>query len=273
MSRQTQIMGILNVTPNSFSDGGKWTSENALELRIEELLADGADIIDIGGESTRPFAEPVPAQVELQRVIPAIKKVRERSALPISIDTTKAQVARAALDAGATIINDISALRQDPDMINVVRFFDGKVVIMHMQGNPQDMQVDPQYTDVVAEINAFLAERIAWMEQEGVDRSRIVVDPGVGFGKSLEHNLAILRNVHAFACHGCAVLIGHSRKSFLGHLLDLPVDDRDWPTAMVAAFAAAQGADVVRVHQVRSTRLALKLGAALWGNTLSECAG
>ncbi len=266
---QTQIMGILNITPNSFSDGGKWTSENALERHIEELLAAGVDIIDIGGESTRPFAEPVSTEEELRRVIPAIKKVRERSSLPISIDTTKAQVARAALDAGATMINDISALRQDPDMIDVARSFEGQVVIMHMQGTPQNMQVDPQYIDVVAEINAFLAERIDWMEQKGVDRSRIIVDPGVGFGKSLEHNLAILQNVHAFACHGCPVLIGHSRKSFLGQLLDLPVDDRDWPTAMVAAFAASRGADIVRVHQVRSTAIALRLGSALWESTLS----
>ncbi len=263
MSQRMQIMGILNVTPDSFSDGGKWTNEKTLEERIEQLLSEGADIIDVGGESTRPFAEPVSVEEELQRVIPAINAIRRRSDIPISIDTTKAVVAREAIAAGAIIINDISALRQDAAMLDVVQSFSGQVVIMHMQGAPGDMQRNPQYGDVVEEINAFFTERIGWLEANGVDRSRIIVDPGVGFGKTLEHNLAILRNTPAFKQHGCPVLIGHSRKSFLGQLLGLPVAERDWPTAMVSAVMAQAGVDIVRVHCVRTTLLAGQLMGAL----------
>jgi dihydropteroate synthase len=263
MENKVQIMGILNVTPDSFSDGGRWNTEAALDARIDQLVSEGADIIDVGGESTRPFAEPVSAEDELARVIPAIRKIRARSNLPISIDTTKAVVAREALAAGATMINDISALRFDPAMIDVVRSFDGPVIIMHMQGNPGDMQVSPQYQDVVEEINRFFVERIAWMEQQGVDRRRIIVDPGIGFGKNLQHNLAILQNIQAFARHGRPVLIAHSRKSFLGQLLDVPVGERDCPTAQVSAFAAQQGADILRVHAVRPTLNAIRLMDAL----------
>ena len=263
MDRKVQVMGILNVTPDSFSDGGNCTSEPGLEARIEQLLADGADIIDVGGESTRPFAEPVSAGEELARVLPAIKKIRERSTVPISIDTTKAVVAREALAAGATMVNDISALRHDPEMVEVVRSYDGLVIIMHMQGSPGDMQVEPRYGDVVAEINVFFAERIDWLEQQGIERGRIVVDPGIGFGKTLEHNLAILRNIQAFKRHGCPVLIGHSRKSFLGQLLDIPVTERDGPTAVVSAFCALQGGDILRVHDVWGTRQAMRLMSAL----------
>jgi len=263
MENKVQIMGILNVTPDSFSDGGRWNTEAALEARIDQLVSEGADIIDVGGESTRPFAEPVSVEDELARVIPAIRKIRARSNLPISIDTTKAPVAREALAAGATMINDISALRFDPAMIDVVRSFDGPVIIMHMQGNPGDMQVSPQYQDVVEEINSFFTERIHWLEKSRVARSRIVVDPGLGFGKTLEHNLAILRSIRAFKVHGCPVLIGHSRKSFLGQLLELPTVDRDTATALVSALCACQGADILRVHAVRPTRHALTLAAAL----------
>jgi dihydropteroate synthase len=266
MQQRVQLMGILNVTPDSFSDGGRWTDESALEARIDQLLAEGADIIDVGGESTRPFADPVSAEEEMARVLPAIRKIRQRSDIPISIDTTKASVAQAAIAAGATIINDISALRHDLAMIAVVRSFDGPVVIMHMQGTPGDMQVAPYYDDAVAEINAFLAERIGWLEGEGVPRQRIIVDPGIGFGKTLEHNLTILKNIPVFKQHGCPVLLGHSRKSFLGQLLGMPVEERDWPTAMVSAVAAGQGADILRVHQVRPTLQALHLMASLTGS-------
>lgn len=263
MTRHTKIMGILNVTPDSFSDGGKWTDENSLEERIEQLLSEGADIIDVGGESTRPFAEPVSVEEELQRIIPAIKAIRRRSDIPISIDTTKAVVAREAIAAGAAIINDISALRQDAGMLEVVQSFASQVVIMHMQGTPGDMQHNPQYSDVVEEINAFFTERIAWLEANEVARSRIIVDPGIGFGKTLEHNLAILRNIAAFKQHGCPLLIGHSRKSFLGQLLGLPVAERDWATAIVSAFAERSGADYLRVHLVEITFRAMKLMRAL----------
>jgi dihydropteroate synthase len=258
-----KIMGILNVTPDSFSDGGKWLSETALDRQIDQLIAEGADILDVGGESTRPFAAPVSAEEELARAVPVIWKIRERSTIPISIDTTKAVVAREAIAAGATMINDISALRQDAAMVEVVKSCACEVVIMHMQGNPGDMQRNPQYRDVVGEINAFFAERLTWLEANGIARSRIIVDPGIGFGKTLEHNLAILRNIAAFQQHGCPVLIGHSRKSFLGQLLDLPVEERDWPTALVSVFAERSGADIVRVHQVGVTVMALRLQRAL----------
>jgi dihydropteroate synthase len=263
LQARVQVMGILNLTPDSFSDGDQYASDTALEARIEQLLTEGADIIDVGGESTRPFAEPVTAEKEMARVLPAIRKIRSRSGIPISIDTTKAVVAQAAINAGATMINDISALRHDPAMIDMVRSFAGPVIIMHMQGTPGDMQVAPCYDDVVAEINGFFEERLSWLEHQGVSRQRIIVDPGIGFGKSLEHNVAILRNIRSFQQHGCPVLIGHSRKSFLGQLLDIPVEERDCPTAVVSALGAQQGASVLRVHNVQNTVQALALVRAL----------
>jgi dihydropteroate synthase len=172
-------------------------------------------------------------------------------------------VARQALAVGATMINDISALRHDPDMLDVVLSSSGRVIIMHMQNAPGDMQVDPRYDDVVAEINDFFAERVAWMESQGISRGRIIVDPGIGFGKTMEHNLLILRNINAFKVHGCPVLIGHSRKSFLGQLLNIPLIERDCPTALVSAFCIQQGVAILRVHDVRGTFQAIKLTGAL----------
>ena len=258
-----QIMGIVNVTPDSFSDGGRWQAGGALAARIDQLLAEGADLIDVGGESTRPFAQPVGEVEELARVLPAVRAVRSRSTVPLSVDTTKAAVARAALEAGADLINDISALRHDPAMVEVVRDSGCRVVVMHRLGTPGDMQLAPHYEDVVAEINRFLAGRIAWLEEQGVDRSRVIVDPGLGFGKTLTHNLDILRQVESFKQHGCPVLIGHSRKSFLGRLLDLEVGDRDPATAVVSALLAGRGVDILRVHDVRASRQAVLLAEAL----------
>ncbi len=268
MTQQTvhslpRIMGILNVTPDSFSDGGRFTTPESMVEQVRQMLAAGADIIDVGGESTRPFAEPVSASEELDRVIPAIEAIRGISDVPVSVDTTKAGVARAALAAGATMVNDISALRADPAMVEVVREYDGPVIIMHMQGTPGDMQVDPRYDDVVAEIRAFLGQRIEWLAANGIARERVIIDPGIGFGKTLEHNLAILRNIPAFRELGCPVLIGHSRKSFLEKLLALEVDERDCTTAQISAHCACQGADILRVHDVAATRNALRLLAAL----------
>ncbi len=258
--KKPQIMGILNVTPDSFSDGGSFTSEEAIIRQVQQMIADGADIIDVGGESTRPFAEPVPEQEELNRVIPAIKAIRTTSStIPVSIDTTKASVARAALSAGATMVNDISALRHDPEMIEVIKDYDGPVIIMHMQGTPGDMQVKPHYEDVVAEICSFFKDRIAWMEARGIDPDRIIIDPGIGFGKTLDHNLAILRNIRMFKKLGYPVLIGHSRKSFFDKLLQIPVEQRDCPTAIVSALCAQQKADILRVHDVRKTVVAVRL--------------
>ena len=258
-----QIMGILNVTPDSFSDGGRWQTEDTLAARIDQLLAEGADLIDIGGESTRPFAQPVGEAEELARVLPAVRAVRRRSEVPVSVDTTKAAVARAALEEGADLINDVSALRHDPAMVEVVRDSGCRVVVMHRLGTPGDMQLAPHYEDVVAEINRFLAGRIAWLEEQGVDRSRVIVDPGLGFGKTLAHNLDILRKVESFKQHGCPLLIGHSRKSFLGRLLDLEVDERDPATAVVSALLTGRGVDILRVHDVRASRQAVLLAEAL----------
>ena len=262
--KKPQIMGILNVTPDSFSDGGSFIDEQSILQQAERLLVEGADIIDIGGESTRPFAEPVAETEELRRVIPAIQAVRSLSAdIPISIDTTKATVARAAFDAGATMLNDISALCHDPAMLKVAQERDYPLIIMHMQGTPDDMQLAPQYSDVVAEICTFFQERTAWMQAQGIRRERIILDPGIGFGKTLEHNLAILRNVSAFKALGFPVLVGHSRKSFLGKLLGLPVEERDWVTALVSALCAQQAVDILRVHDVGKTAAALRLAKML----------
>ncbi|PIE68458.1 MAG: dihydropteroate synthase, partial [Deltaproteobacteria bacterium] len=223
MIGSTQVMGILNVTPDSFSDGGRYTNEAAIKGQVRQLINDGADIIDVGGESTRPFAEPVSTSEELQRVIPAIKLIRSLYDIPISIDTTKAEVAEAALQAGASMLNDISALEKDPHMVEVAARYTVPVVIMHMQGSPEDMQLNPAYDQVVEEINTYFSERLAFLEQAGIGRERIIIDPGIGFGKTLEHNLVILANIKAFKPHGCPVLIGHSRKSFFEHLLGIPL--------------------------------------------------
>jgi len=261
---KVQVMGILNVTPDSFSDGGKFIGEQAVTEQVQTMLADGVDIIDIGGESTRPFAESVTEQEELDRVIPAIQAVRVlSSAIPISIDTAKAKVAAAALEQGATLINDISALRQDADMIRVARDCDVPIIIMHMQGTPEDMQLAPQYEDVVAEICVFFRERTRWMESQGIAEQRIILDPGIGFGKTLNHNLAILRNIAAFKQLGFPVLIGHSRKSFLEKLLGTPVAQRDCPTAIISALCTQQGADILRVHDVAKTVAAVRLAKEL----------
>lgn len=259
-----QIMGILNITPDSFSDGGLLMQRETMIRRITAMLEGGVDIFDVGGESTRPFADPVPEDEELARVIPVIEQIREMTDLPISIDTTKAEVARQALAAGATIVNDISSLLHDPGMLEVVGSYDGPLIIMHMQGTPRTMQVAPRYDDVVAEICGFFRERIDWLSSRGVDRNRIIVDPGIGFGKTVAHNLTILGHISAFrdACD-CPVLIGHSRKSFIGKILDLEVDQRDCATAMLSLYCAKSGADILRVHDVPLNVQAVKLAAAL----------
>ena len=267
-------MGILNVTPDSFSDGGRYTTKERVQARIEELLADGADIIDVGGESTRPGSDPVSEDEELGRVLPVIAAIRKISSVPISVDTTKAAVARQALAAGADIINDISGLEADSAMAEAVRKARAKVVLMHMQGQPRTMQQAPHYEDVVAEVNAYLARRIGRLEEQGIERGSIIVDPGLGFGKTLEHNLSILRNLHSLRQHGCPVLIGHSRKSFLGAIAQVKKpEERDIATALVSAFCAGQGMDILRVHNVAATSQALRICAALQppcGNELPE---
>jgi dihydropteroate synthase len=257
------IMGILNVTPDSFSDGGRFLAESSIATQIDTMVEAGADIIDVGGESTRPFAEPVSIAEELDRVLPAIRMIRQRSSIPISIDTTKAEVARRALAEGADIINDISALRFDRDMISLVRETEVPVIIMHMQGTPSDMQVDPHYDDVVSEIKDFFEERLAWAEENGISRNRFIIDPGIGFGKAVGHNLSILKRVAEFAELGCPVLIGHSRKSFIGKLLGAELDTRDVATAAISALCAQQGVSILRVHDVEKTVQAVRLAEAI----------
>jgi dihydropteroate synthase len=260
---RVRVMGIINVTPDSFSDGGRLLTEQAIESQVENMVAAGADIIDVGGESTRPFAEPVSVEEELDRVLPAIKIIRKNHIIPVSIDTTKAEVARQALHEGADIINDISALRFDPAMIDLVRETDVPVIIMHMQGTPTDMQVDPAYDDVVNEIKEFFSERLQWAAENSVDRSRFIIDPGIGFGKTVAHNLIILKRIAEFNEIGCPVLVGHSRKAFIGKLLDNEVDDRDMATAAVSALCAVNGAAILRVHDVSMTVQAVRLAEAI----------
>ncbi|WP_232363837.1 dihydropteroate synthase [Desulfogranum japonicum] len=252
-------MGIVNVTPDSFSDGGKFVHQEDLAEQVVQLLEDGADCIDIGGESTRPFAASVSLEEELRRTIPAVQLVRSLTDKPISIDTTKAEVARQALDAGADIINDISALRGDPHMAGIAADSGCPVILMHMQGTPQNMQLQPKYNDVIDEINTFFHEQIAEVQGKGVELQQIILDPGLGFGKLPEHNAAILRNIKRFRVHGCPLLIGHSRKSFFDHLFHIPLEERDWPTAIVSLLCAQRQVDYVRVHDVAKTRLALEM--------------
>ncbi len=260
-----KVMGILNVTPDSFSDGGQFDSEASACLQAEAFVASGADIIDIGGESTRPFAEPVSESDEIQRVIPAIQAIRQKFSIPISIDTSKAEVARLALEAGADIINDISALRKDPQMVSLVQETDVPLIIMHMKGTPGDMQVNPEYDNVIQEICDFFEERLDWMEQKGINRKRITLDPGIGFGKKLAHNLSILKHLAEFKKFGCPVLLGHSRKRFIEDICGLAVEARDLPTAVVSALACSTDVDIIRVHDVVSTRIALQMAAAIEG--------
>jgi dihydropteroate synthase len=248
------LMGIVNVTPDSFSDGGAWYDVQRAVDQALQLAAEGADILDIGGESTRPAAQPVTLADELQRVIPVIAAVHERCAVPISIDTYKAEVAREALQAGATIINDISGLTFDPQMIDVCADSDCGVVCMHIQGTPQTMQADPRYGDVVAELVDFFRESLQTLTARGIAAERIAIDPGIGFGKTAAHNLEILSHVAEFQSLGRPVLIGHSRKGFLKKILNRAVDERLYGTIGVAIAAAMQGADILRVHDVAAVR-------------------
>lgn len=263
LASRVHIMGILNVTPDSFSDGGAFTTEVAILNQTERMIREGADIVDIGGESTRPFAQPVATDDELRRVIPAIRAIRKRFAVPLSIDTTKAAVAAAALDHGADIINDISALRLDRAMLPLARDRRCPIIIMHMQGTPTDMQIKPSYTDVVQETIHFFRDRLQALTAAGIEAGQVIIDPGIGFGKTLAHNLAILRQAADYQQLGCPVLIGHSRKSFLAKLLGEDLADRDLPTAVVSALLAQRRVAILRVHDVKGTSQALRLAQAL----------
>jgi len=254
------VMGILNVTPDSFADGGRSVDVASAIAHARRMAEAGADIIDVGGESTRPGAPAVSTAEELRRVLPVIQQLAD---LPVSVDTTKAAVAERALAAGARIVNDISALRQDAGMVPVVRDFGAGVVLMHMQGVPATMQENPQYFDVVREVREFLALRIAFAMAGGVKKSQIAVDPGLGFGKTADHNRQLLVGLEQFATLGCPILVGASRKSFIGQLLNRPVPDRLAGSLAVAAWAVLRGAQVVRVHDVAETVDVVRMIAAL----------
>jgi dihydropteroate synthase len=253
------VMGILNVTPDSFSDGGKHsTVDQAVDAALR-MQDDGADILDIGGESTRPYSDPVAAAEELRRVVPVIERLRDQVTIPISIDTSKAVVAKAALDAGAEIINDVTGLEGDPQMREVAIEAKAGVCVMHMQGTPQTMQDQPHYDDVVEEIANYLQQRWDWCVSQGIDPLSICLDPGIGFGKTHEHNLELIRNVARFVGLGRPILIGHSRKGFIGKVIGDKTADRDAGTLGISLAMAVAGAAVIRVHAVRATVDALKL--------------
>lgn len=239
-----KIMGILNVTPDSFYDGGRYFSVDEAIRYAEKMIGEGADIIDIGGESTRPGSLPVSLEEELKRVIPVIERLK--TDIPISIDTQKAEAARQALESGASIVNDVSAMRNDPRMIDVVKKYNVPVVIMHMKGTPSDMQVNPYYYDVVSEIKEFFKERMLLYKN-------IILDPGIGFGKRVEDNLEILRRLGEFKELGLPVLVGPSRKSFIGNI------DRLWGTAGAVAVSVMNGADIVRVHDIAEMRQVVEI--------------
>ena len=260
-----RLMGILNVTPDSFSDGGRFTNPAAALVQARAMQAGGADLIDIGGESTRPGAAEVPVAEELRRTVPVIAALRAAMPdLPISIDTRKAEVARAALQAGAAMVNDVSALGYDPGMAAVVASSGAPLCLMHAQGAPGSMQDDPRYGDVLLDVYDAMAARIAVAEAAGIPRARIVIDPGIGFGKTTAHNLALIRGVALFHGLGCAILIGASRKRFIGVIGGADTPDARMPGSVAVALACvAQGVQILRVHDVGETRQALAVWHAI----------
>jgi dihydropteroate synthase len=261
-SRKTYIMGILNVTPDSFSDGGLYFDEAHAIKRAHEMVEEGADIIDVGGQSTRPGSEPVSVEEELRRTIPVIKALSKEIKVPISIDTYRAQVAKEALDAGASIVNDISGLRFDAEMPAVVSKYNVPVIIMHIKGTPRDMQINPTYEALIPEIMDYLREGIRLAEDAGIDK--IIIDPGIGFGKTFDHNLEIIKNLHEFTLLGKPVLIGPSRKAFIGKILgDVPPSERLEGTAAVIAVSILNGANIIRVHDVKEMAKVAKVADAI----------
>lgn len=265
------VMGIVNITPDSFSDGGVFFDPEMAVAHGEQLAEQGADILDIGGESTRPFSESVTLEEELSRVIPVIRVLAKRVSIPISIDTTKSEVAQRAIEAGAAIVNDISALRMDEKMVDIVRDCNVPVIIMHMLGTPKTMQIAPSYNNLIEEIRSFLETAIRRAEQNGVERSRIIIDPGIGFGKTPVHNLFLIKHFNELRSIGCPILIGPSRKAFIRHTLkeaqgaDLPPDAPivETGTQAVVAISGLNGADILRVHNVATTRATLKMVHAI----------
>ncbi len=258
-NRRTLVMGILNVTPDSFSDGGKYINRDDAISHGIKLAAEGSDIIDIGGESTRPGAEPLSLEDELNRVIPVIKELAKEVQIPISIDTYKSEVAREALDAGASIINDISGLKSDDKMAGIAAEYDVPVVVMHIKGTPRDMQINPHYENMISEVRNSLAESVKIALNAGVDKNKIIVDPGIGFGKDLMDNFSLIKNLDYFKSLGHFILIGPSRKSFLWKTLDVSPDETIEATAAAVTACIMAGADIVRIHDVKEVMNAVKV--------------
>ena len=248
-------MGILNVTPDSFSDGGRHFDKASAIRRAYEMVEEGADIIDVGGESTRPGSEPVPLQEEIDRTIPVIEEISKKIKVPVSIDTYKAEVARRALDAGASIVNDISGLRFDPEMPKVVSQYKVPVVIMHIKGMPKDMQANPIYEALIPEIMDYFRESIRLAVESGITEDKIIIDPGIGFGKTFDHNLEIIKNLREFTLLEKPLLVGVSRKAFIGKILgDAPVSERLEGSEAAAAISILNGANIIRVHDVKEMK-------------------
>lgn len=256
-------MGILNVTPDSFSDGGLYLQPEKAYSRAMKMVEEGADIIDVGGVSTRPGSHPVSLKEEMQRVIPVVEKLAKKKRLVLSIDTFRSKVAEECLQLGADMINDVTALRGDPRMAEVVARYKIPVVLMHMQGTPRTMQMAPTYTDVIKEISDFLKERIRFAVKEGVDGENILVDPGIGFGKTVPHNLEIFKNLEAFKSLGKPIVLGPSRKSVIGKVLDLPTPERLEGTAAVVAIAVWKGVNILRVHDVKPMARVVQMAYAI----------
>ena len=257
------LMGIVNVTPDSFFDGGRFLDPQAAVAHAWRLVEEGADLLDIGGESTRPGSVPVEETEERRRLIPVVTAVAKAVSVPISVDTSKAVVAKAAIDAGAVMVNDVTALRGDPAMVDAIVVSGVGVVLMHMQGTPQTMQKAPQYHDVVEEVEDFLAERVRFALERGIAKNQIMLDPGIGFGKTLVHNLDLLAQLRTFTRLGFPLLVGPSRKGFIGELVEQSVQDRAWGTAGAVALAVEQGAHVLRVHDVAGMKDVVKVAAAI----------
>ena len=266
LSRRARVMGILNVTPDSFSDGGSHFGIEAAMIHAREMIAQGVDIIDIGGESTRPGSLPVPADEEIKRTAPVIRALRAEWDGLISIDTSKAAVAKAAIESGADIVNDVSGLRADPQMADLCATSRCGLVVMHMQGTPQNMQVSPHYNDVVQEVADFFNERMASLTARGIAPENICVDPGIGFGKTLDQNIALLRALNKIAPAGRPLLLGVSRKSCIAGMLEsTDIKERDWPTVAITSWARQQGTMLHRVHEVRPNLQALRMTEAIMG--------
>ncbi|MCD6517668.1 MAG: dihydropteroate synthase [Candidatus Aminicenantes bacterium] len=270
MGRRTWLMGILNVTPDSFSDGGIYLDKKSAVQKGLQLIKDGADILDIGGESTRPGSHPVTAEEEKRRILPVISEIRKKTDALISVDTTKSEVLKSALDAGADILNDISAMRFDPKILGLASKQDIPVIIMHMKGTPRSMQESPEYDNVIQEIKTFLKQRITDALTAGIKKNKIIIDPGIGFGKRLKDNLKIISNLSAFSELGFPILIGVSRKSFIGDLLNLSPEKRIEGTIASSLISILQGAHILRVHDVSSLKKAVIVAEAIMKEGVSN---